>query len=337
MNKRILVTGGCGFIGSNLVHALHSQSANITVVDDLSTGNLENLMSLPIRVVTGDTLPLYDMQHSKADKDKILVITADFAHKEVLQKVNDGEFDVIMHLAANPRVEYSVNYPVETHEVNVHKTVGLFKYASNSNTRVVFSSSCAIYGDASEIPTSETCSSDPNSPYGLQKLQCEEYAELFSKLYDMDIVSLRYFNVYGPRQLGGSAYSTAVSAWCNAVKNKTPLRSDGDGTQTRDMVFVGDVVKANILSAIRKERFKGQAINVATGGSISNNEIIKLFLDRFPGTAVVHAPPRPGDVKHTLADNSKMKELLGLKETTRFEDGLEETFSWWESLGDENG
>jgi UDP-glucose 4-epimerase len=337
LDKRILITGGCGFIGSNLVHALHEQSAKITVVDDLSTGNLENLMSLPIRVVTGETLPLYDANYSNNDSDKVLVITCDFARKEIFEKINAGEFDVIIHLAANPRVEYSVNYPVETHEVNVHKTVGLFKYAANSNTRVVFSSSCAIYGDAKDIPTSEMCVTNPNSPYGLQKLQCEEYATLFSKLYDMDIVSLRYFNVYGPRQLGGSAYSTAVSAWCNAIQNGSPLRSDGDGTQTRDMVFVGDVVKANILSATRDEKFNGEAINIATGTSISNNQIIDLFLERFPRADVVHAPTRPGDVKHTLADNSKMKELLNLRETTKFKDGLASTFSWWASLGESNG
>ncbi len=337
MNKRILVTGGCGFIGSNLVHALYEQSAKITVVDDLSTGTLENLMTLPIRVVTGETLPLYDANHSENDSNKILVITCDFARKEIFEKISAGEFDVIMHLAANPRVEYSVNYPVETHEVNVHKTVGLFKYAANSKTRVVFSSSCAIYGDAKDVPTSEECVTNPNSPYGLQKLQCEEYATLFSKLYDMDIVSLRYFNVYGPRQLGGSAYSTAVSAWCNAIQNKSSLRSDGDGTQTRDMVFVGDVVRANILSALRNEKFNGEAINIATGTSISNNEIIDLFLERFPDAHVVHAQPRPGDVKHTLADTSKMKSLLSLNETTEFKTGLNETFSWWKSLGENNG
>jgi UDP-glucose 4-epimerase len=336
VKKSILVTGGCGFIGSNLVHKLHSLGVKVTVVDDLSTGNLENLMSLPIRVVNGDMLHLYAHQHSDEDQDKILVVTSDFAHEEIFRKISNGEFDVIIHFAANPRVEYSVDFPTETHEINVHKTIGLFKYASDANTRIVFSSSCAVYGDAAEIPTSETCVTNPNSPYGLQKLQCEQYATLFNKLYGTDIVCLRYFNVYGPRQLGGSAYSTAVSAWCDAIRNNDSLRSDGDGSQTRDMIFVGDIVKANILAALRTERFNGEAINIATGSSISNNQIIDLFLERFPATNIVHAPVRPGDVKHTLSNTEKMESLLGLTETTAFDVGLEETFTWWDSLGSAN-
>ena len=338
MSKKVLVTGGCGFIGSNLVHSLHEYGFDVTVVDDLSTGDLGNLIELPIRVVTGDTLPIYEASEAAAsDSDKVLVVTSDFAVDQILQNIRSGSYDVIMHLAANPRVEYSVNYPVETHEANVFKTVALFKAAADSNSRVVFSSSCAVYGDAKTIPTPESEVKNPNSPYGLQKLQCEEYATLFNKLYEMDIVCLRYFNVYGPRQLGGSAYSTAVSAWCNAVHNNSPLRSDGDGTQTRDMVYVGDVVKANILAAIREERFNAEAINIATGSSISNNQIIDNFLSRFPGIQVVHAPERPGDVKHTLSDITLMRHVLGLTETTSFELGLEETLRWWSSVGESSG
>ena len=335
---KVLVTGGCGFIGSNLVHELYSQGHNITVVDDLSTGDLGNITSLPLRVVHGDALALYDhLQGDTKDSNKVLVVTCDFSHKFILSRIKNNCYDVVVHMAANPRVEYSVDNPVETHETNVFKTVALFKCASMSKTRVVFSSTCALYGDATELPTSEDQAPNPNSPYGLQKLECEQYARLFNKLYESDIVCLRYFNVYGPRQLGGSAYSTAVSAWCNCVHTGSPLRSDGDGTQTRDMVFVGDIVGANIVAMKRKEKFSGEAINIATGKSISNNEIIEKFKNKFPDIQVKNAPERPGDVKHTLADTSKMKEMLDIYETTPFDEGLAQTLEWWSTLEIKNG
>ena len=169
---KVLVTGGCGFIGSNLVHELHAQGFDITVVDDLSTGDLGNISSLPLRVVHGDALALYDnLQGHRKDDSKILVVTCDFSHKFILSRIKSKSYDAIIHMAANPRVEYSVNNPVETHETNVFKTVALFKCAAMSKTRVVFSSTCALYGDASSLPTTETQQPDPNSPYGLQKLE----------------------------------------------------------------------------------------------------------------------------------------------------------------------
>lgn len=336
--KKVLVTGGCGFIGSNLVHELHSLGYNITVVDDLSTGDLDNLSDLPLRVVHGDALALYEnLTGDHKDKGKVLVITCDFAHKFILGKIKSASYDVIVHMAANPRVEYSVNNPVETHETNVFKTVALFKCAAIAKTRVVFSSTCALYGDATNLPTSEAQAPNPNSPYGLQKLECEQYARLFQKLYNSDIVCLRYFNVYGPRQQGGSAYSTAVSAWCNCIHLGNPLRSDGDGNQTRDMVFVGDIVKANIAAIERKDAFTGQGINIATGKSISNNQIIDLLKTKFDDIQVVSAPERPGDVKHTLADVSLMGKELNIYETTPFIEGLEKTLDWWKSLEKEDG
>lgn len=334
MKKRILVTGGCGFIGSNAVHELFNRGYHVTIVDDMSTGSLENIAEIPTRVVPVEILPMYEnlTDAIKNDKGKMLVLTGDFAHKAILEKIKTKSYDAILHFAANPRVEYSVNYPVETHESNVYKTVALFKYAADSNTRVVFSSSCAIYGDASNIPTHESEIPNPNSPYGLQKLECEQYATLFNKLYNLDIVCLRYFNVYGPRQLGGSAYSTAVSSWCAALHNGNPLRSDGDGTQTRDMIFVGDIVKGNILAIEREENFSADMINIATGTSISNNEIIDMFKLTNPSLEIVHAPERPGDVKHTKADIGKMNSLLNMTDTTPFSVGLEKTFEWWDSL-----
>ena len=187
------------------------------------------------------------------------------------------------------------------------------------------------------MPTKECYGKAPKSPYAWQKSAIEDYARICWQLWKLDIVCLRYFNVFGPGQYGDSPYATAVSAWCNAVHNNSPLRSDGDGTQTRDMVYVGDVVKANILAAIREERFNAEAINIATGSSISNNQFIDNFLSRFPGIQVVHAPERPGDVKHTLSDITLMRHVLGLTETTSFELGLEETLRWWSSVGESSG
>ncbi len=148
-------------------------------------------------------------------------------------------------------------------------------------------------------------------------------------LYGTDSVCLRYFNVYGPMQLGDSPYSTAISAWCNRVKNGEPLRSDGDGEQTRDMVFVGDVVRANILAATREEGFSGDVINIGTGKSVSNNQILQLFKSKFNDIQINHAPARPGDVRDTQALNSKAKNLLSWAPEVSLEEGLKRTWAWW--------
>ena len=217
---RALVTGGCGFIGSNLVHELVSSGWILDVVDDLSNGLISNLEDIDKRILSVDTLHLYEDQFEEDDEKNTIVICGDFAHENILARILSGRYDFVFHLAANPRVSYSVEYPQVTTEVNVLKTVELFKACADANIeRVVFSSSSAVYGDVERLPTRETVQGEPQSPYGLQKLQGEQYASLFAKLYSLDIVSLRYFNVYGPRQLGDSPYSTAVSAWCNAIYN----------------------------------------------------------------------------------------------------------------------
>lgn len=331
---RCLVTGGCGFIGSHLVKELYGQGHDVTVVDDLSSGDLGRLVGkLPTRVVTCESLFLYvNSEAAGKDKGKVIVVNGDFAHDNVLTKVRTKQFDVIFHLAANPRVAYSVEKPTATHEVNVHKTVALFQLAAQSDTRVVFSSSAAVYGDPPELPSKETADTNPNSPYGLQKLHCEEYARLFSELYGLDVVSLRYFNVYGPGQTGGSSYATAIAAWCNAQYTDSTLRSDGDGEQTRDMVYVADVVEANMSAATKMPAWQGEVINVATGDSVSNNEILSLFEERFGDLDVFNAPERRGDVKHTLADVTLMKELLGLDTTISLTRGLELTWQWWDEM-----
>lgn len=326
---RALVTGGCGFIGSNLVHALCDEGWKVDVVDDLSNGSPMFLEGLNARYIPN--IPLAMSRLEKEEKDQVKVFTMDFASHDVLQRVLKGTYDIVFHLAANPRVEYSVENPTLTTEVNLYKTVALMECAAKSSVkRFVFSSTCAVYGDATTLPTLENAEISPNSPYGLQKYSVERFAQLLSKTHGLDSICLRYFNVYGPRQLGGSPYSTAITAWTHNAFHNMPLRSDGDGTQTRDLVYVGDVVRANVLAAKSSKTFAGNCVNIATGKSISNLDLIEKFRGRFNDIEVNTAPWRPGDVMHTLAGVSFARSLLGFESETGIDEGLQKTWSWWE-------
>ena len=324
---RALVTGGAGFIGSNLVHKLYQEGWTVEVVDDLSNGNPYFLKGLKTRFIPNVEMSLGTLDNSGKT---VNVFTTDFVDKGILHRILSGRYDYIFHLAANPRVQYSVDNPTETTETNLLKSVGLFECATKGNVkRIVFSSTCAVYGDAQELPTPEDHRSSPNSPYGLQKSSVEGFAKLMAS-DKCDIVCLRYFNVYGPRQFGDSPYSTAVTAWTHAAYTTGDLRSDGDGTQTRDMVCVTDVVDANIAAALSNKNFKGLAYNICTGESISNNEILKLFNNKFSGLKTIQSGWRPGDVMHTLGCPKLARECVNFAAKTSFEKGLELTWSWWE-------
>jgi len=322
---KVLVTGGCGFIGSALVNRLVREGDHVDIVDDLSSGDPTNL-ECKFNAVPPMLLSRYP---KKSEKDSALLITGDFACPELLSRIKAGEYDVIYHLAANPRVAFSVEKPVESNETNLHKSIAIFKTAADSGTRVVFSSSCAVYGDPGTLPTQEDEKKSPESPYGLQKLLCELYLDLFVKLYSIDAISLRYFNVYGPKSLGNSPYSTAIAAWCNAIHDGKSLRSDGDGEQTRDMIFVDDVVEANYLAGRHKEKLSSEKINIATGISYSNNHILSLMKKHIGDIQVVTAPPRPGDVTDTKGDVELAKNKLGFESRISLEEGLEKTMRWW--------
>jgi UDP-glucose 4-epimerase len=329
---KALVTGGCGFIGSNLVRRLVSHGHKVDVLDDLSTGDVSNLDGLKLRNLMGPLVSQYEETHeSSRDKDTVLVIQGDIEDPSAISRIKRGFYDVIFHLAANPRVEYSVHNPAATTDVNCTRSLTLFEAVrdSSSKVRIVFASSAAVYGDPSQIPTPESCDLNPLSPYGIQKMYVEQYAKVAAELHGLDVVCLRYFNVYGPGQGGDSPYSTAISAWCNAISKGRPLRSDGDGEQSRDMVFVGDVVRANILAGLREEKFQGEVINIGTGTNLSNNEILKMFQSRFPNIEVVNAPQRKGDVRKTMANVSLAKRLLGFKASVDIHSGLDQTWKWW--------
>lgn len=318
---RALVTGGFGFIGSNLARQLVLDGYDVLVVDDMSAGHEKLLDDI-------------------TDRDNWEFIKSDFASHHVLNWIKTGVFDVVFHLAATPRVSYSVEHPAETNDNNVSKTVRLLEACTQAYPMpvVVFSSSSSVYGGADHMPTPETHSTSPKSPYALQKRIIEDYLKLFYDLYGLQSVALRYFNVFGPSQYGDSPYSTAVSAWCHAVKQGLPCRLDGDGTQSRDMTFVDNVVQANIAAALTMIdakihqsaiEFNGRTYNVGCGERITNNEILEMFKDRIPGVSIVNAPARVGDVKHTRADYSKAHRELGYVPNVKFVEGLERTWQWW--------
>lgn len=324
--RKALVTGCCGFIGSHLTRMLVGQGWYVEGVDDLSNGDLTSIDDLKFRAVHDSLLPFYNTEPSAGS---LLVMTCDFASPAVLERVATGSYDVIFHLAANPRVEFSVQNPALTTNDNVQKTVELMSAARNNIDRFVFAASSAAYGNGVELPTTEQEQCNPTSPYGLQKLVVEQFGKLYSELYGMDFAALRFFNVYGPGQDGTSPYSTAISAWCTRLKKGEPLRSDGDGQQSRDLVYVEDVANALTQVANHPERLGFEVFNVGTGIALTNKEVLDHLTKLFPDAEVNHAPERPGDVKHTLAAADHIKEKIGWEPKVEFWDGLAATLEWW--------
>lgn len=302
---RALVTGGAGFIGSHLAKRLVNEGHDVDIVDDLSNGEREFL----------------PRGHGH-------FFASDFSDDLVLTKIRDQKYDVVFHLAALPRVSYSVEYPVETSDVNIMRVIKLMDACRGNVRRFVNTSSSSVYGGADKMPTKENYPHDPKSPYALQKSVIENYCRLFSKLYALDTVSVRPFNVFGPNQKGNGPYSTAVSAWLHAVKHGSELRSDGDGTQSRDVTYVDNVVDIFVRCAQHEGFFEGEAFNAGTGNSVSNNEILTWFTKTYPDCVVKTAPWRPGDVMHTLASVQKARKVLGYKPIVDFWKGLEMTKKW---------
>ena len=329
MIKRALVTGGCGFIGSNLSRKLLSEGWRVDVVDDMSNGHLELLEGCNMRVVPLDLLSQFDESGYVRSDETMLVLQGDFTHEGVIDRIQNKQYDVIFHQAAIPRVLYSVENPAETTEVNVLRTTRLFEACRNNVKRIVWASSSSVYGGAEDLPTQESCPKNPKSPYAWQKSAIEDIAKIFGDLYDLDIVCLRYFNVFGTGQHGDSPYSTAVSAWCHAIKNCKPLRSDGDGSQSRDLCYIDNAVHANILAAESNKKFLGKCYNVSCGDRTTNLEILEYLTEKFQHAVVVDAPWRPGDVMHTQADISEIKADLGYEPLVKFWEGLDRTIEWW--------
>lgn len=294
MHMHCLVTGGAGFIGSNLVDALVGRGDRVRVIDNLSNGKKENV-------------------NPKAE----LIVEDICNFKKIAPYFKN--IDVVFHLAALPRVQFSIKYPKETNDTNINGTLNVLLAARDAGVkRVVYSSSSSVYGDNLNLPLKEEYKPTPMSPYGLQKLVGEEYNRIFPIFYNLETVSLRYFNVYGPRMNEEGAYTTVIAIFLRQKKNGEPFTITGDGTQTRDFTHVRDVVRANILAATSDKVGKGEVINIGAGRNFSVNQIAEMI-----GGPTVHIEPRiePHD---TLADNSLAKKLLGWEPREKIEEGIAE-------------
>jgi UDP-glucose 4-epimerase len=303
----VLVTGGAGFIGSHLVDALLAAGHSTRVLDDLSSGFLENL------------------------PEGIELIEGDVADEELVRKAVEGA-EVVFHQAAHRAVLRSVEHPLTTDRANVHGTLNVLKAASDAGvTRVVYASSSSVYGGAEQLPTPETAPTIPRSPYAVTKLTGEHYCRVFAELYGLQTASLRYFNVYGPRQRPDSAYAAVIPLFIRALRAGEPPIVHGDGNQSRDFSYISDVVVANLAAAAAPaEAAQGQAYNVAGGRSYSLNDLLGILgqvLGAVP--APVHTDPRPGDVRHTRADTGAARRALGFVPQVTFDEGLRQTVEWF--------
>ncbi len=300
-----LITGGCGFIGSHIAEELAADAAKeITVFDDLSSGYMRNILHLG---------------------DRIRFIKADVRDLESLRRAVDG-VDYVFHEAALVSVFDSVDRPFDNHSINLTGTLNVLEAAAKGGVqRVVIASSAAVYGNDPTLPKVEAMLPIPESPYGMAKIAKEHYAAVYSKLYDLPVICLRNFNVFGPRQDPGSPYSGVISVFVDRILAGRSPTIYGDGEQTRDFVFVKDVVRANLLAMHSDELQGGEVFNIAGGHGCSLLELLAT-LNRVAGTRIQpeFAPERPGDVRHSVADISRARTALGYEASHTLEEGLRE-------------
>ncbi|MCP2519612.1 SDR family oxidoreductase [Candidatus Aminicenantes bacterium AC-708-M15] len=311
-----LVTGGAGFIGSNIVRFLIKKGERVRVLDNFLTGKKENLASI---------------------SDKIELIEGDIRHFEICLKATEG-VDYVLHQAALPSVPRSVEDPLTTSEININGTLNiLLASLKNKIKRVVYASSSSIYGDSPILPKREEMMPSPLSPYAITKLTGEYFCKVFYQIYGLETVILRYFNVFGPYQDPASQYAAVIPKFIKAMlKGEKPVIY-GDGEQSRDFTYVDNVVIANILSAIKKDA-SGKVFNIATQKRITINELVKE-INSILKTNIEpeYAPPRPGDIKHSLADITAAKKILGYDPEIQFREGLEKTVNWFKNKLVEGG
>jgi nucleoside-diphosphate-sugar epimerase len=306
---KILVTGGAGFIGSHLVDALVRQGHRIIVFDNLSSGKLSNLADV---------------------ESHVEFVKGDIRDLDLLIKIFKG-CDLVYHMAAMVSVDQTVKEPVTSSQINDTGTLNVLEACRKDKVRrFVFSSSSAIYGDTPGLPKHEKMGSKPQSPYAVQKITGENYAFIYNALYGVETVCLRYFNVFGPRQDPSSPYSGVISIFMNKAAAKESPYIYGDGDQTRDFIFVADVVLANLLAAKIKEP-SGMAINIGTGRQISINQLWELIC-RINNIRILpqYASPRKGDIKHSVASIETAKTIMDFSPRYFIETGLKITNDWYQ-------
>jgi len=305
-----LVTGGAGFIGSHIVERLVGMGERVRVLDNFSSGGLENLRAL---------------------MDKIDLVFGDLLDQAVVQKAMEG-VDVVFHEAALRSVPFSVENPALVNRVNVEGTVNVLIAARDAGVRrVVYASSSSAYGNTKVLPKSEQQLPSPVSPYAVSKLTGEYYSKVFTELYGLETVSLRYFNVFGPRQDPTSQYASVIPRFIRWANRGDPLEVHGDGLQSRDFTYIDNVVSANLLAAHSWEGIGG-VFNVGQGKAYTLLDLVEL-LQEILGRELhlLHTADRPGDVRHTLADISQTKLCLGYQPQVSFEEGLARTAKYFSS------
>lgn len=314
-NKTFLVTGGAGFIGSNLVEYLFKYNAKkVVVLDNLSTGFEENLK------------PYLALPNFK-------FINGDICNIEDCHKACTG-VDYVFHQAALGSVPRSIKNPIATHNVNATGFINVLIAARDANVkRVVYASSSSVYGDSKILPKVENQIGKQLSPYAVSKMTNELYGEIFAKTYTMEIIGLRYFNIFGPRQNPKGEYAAAIPLFINALLNNTAPAINGDGEQTRDFTFVENAVQANIKAMFEQNvKTEGTVFNIAVGERVSLNQLIEI-LKKLIGTEVqqTYRADRPGDVRDSLADISKAQNALNYQPKVKVEEGLKYTLAWFKS------
>ncbi len=312
-----LITGGAGFIGSNLVQALLNRGDNVRVLDNFSTGKRENLdfPGLPRNLVAN-----------------LEVMEGDIADLSTCHKATDGT-DYVLHQAAIPSVPRSIALPLESNRANIDGTLNLLVAARDAGAkRLVFASSSAVYGNSPGFPREETIRPAPLSPYAVQKLTDEHYLRVFYELYGLETVSLRYFNVFGPHQDPNSEYAAVIPRFIKAFLTDTQPTVYGDGEQSRDFTYVDNIVHGNLL-AVEAQDAPGKVMNLACGGQLTLNQLLAL-LRQVTGSDVeaVHTDPRPGDVRHSWADITLSEQVLNYKTQVPLEEGLRKAVDYFSAV-----
>jgi len=302
-----LVTGGAGFIGSHLAEELVRRGDHVRVVDSLITGKRQNLAHIP----------------------GVDFVEGDLADIDVARRAVEG-VEFVLHQAALPSVPRSVQDPITSNRANIDATLNVLVAARDAGVRrVVYAGSSSAYGDTPTLPKVETMPTSPLSPYALQKLVGEQYGQMFTRLYGLETVTIRYFNVFGPRQDPSSPYSGVISIFISALCEGRRPNIYGDGEHTRDFTYVANVVDG-VLRAVHAPQASGEVINVATSGRVSLNQLFRAVRDLVGANVEpIYGPPRAGDVRDSQADISKAGRLLGYEPLVSFESGLEKTVSWY--------